>query len=189
MRQLVYYIASSVDGYIAGPGGEVDAFPVEGDHMEVVLGEFADALPSHIAGALGIKPDLALFDTVVMGWNTYQVGGAVGILSPYSHLRQFVFSRSARERVDGVEITSENPLAVIRRLKAESTGSSIWLCGGGELAAALVDEIDRVVVKVNPVVLGTGVPLFAGAQSSPMTLRLESSRHFHSGVVINEYYR
>jgi dihydrofolate reductase len=189
MRELIYYIAASIDGYIAGPNGEVDAFPIEGDHMNVVLGDYADALPSHVAAALAIEQDLTLFDTVLMGWNTYRVGESVGILSPYAHLRQFVFSRSERERVDGVEITAENPRAVAQRLKAETTGSSIWLCGGGELAGTLVDEIDRVIVKVNPVLLGAGIPLFAGAAFAPETLRLERSRVFESGVVINEYVR
>ena len=194
MRELVYYVAASIDGYIAGPGGETDAFPIEGDHMEVVFGEFADALPSHVAGALGIAQDRSVFDTVLMGWNTYQVGGSVGILSPYPHLKQFVFSRSEREPVDGVEITAEDPRSVAARLKAEPTGGSIWLCGGGELAGTLIDEIDRFVVKVNPVLLGSGIPLFGraglgGAAFTPEALRLERSRSFDSGVVINEYRR
>jgi len=189
MRELVYYVAASADGFIAGPSGETGAFPVEGDHMEVVLGEFADALPSHVAGALGIEQDRSLFDTVLMGWNTYQVGGSAGILSPYAHLRQYVFSRSSRDAVDGVEITAEDPRAVARRLKTETTGSAIWLCGGGELAAALSDEIDRIIVKVNPVLLGAGIPLFRGAAFAPEILHLQRSRAFASGVVINEYRR
>jgi dihydrofolate reductase len=39
------------------------------------------------------------------------------------------------------------------------------LCGGARLAGALYDEIDELVLKVNPVVLGTGTPLFRGATS------------------------
>lgn len=45
MRELVYYVAVSLDGYIAGPEGEFDAFLDEGDHMAVLLEEFADAIP------------------------------------------------------------------------------------------------------------------------------------------------
>lgn len=192
MRELVYYVATSLDGFIAGPGGEVDAFPVEGDHMSVVLGEFADALPGHVASALGVEQPLRVFDTVLMGWNTYQVGGALGITSPYPHLRQFVFSHRSREPVDGVVITDEDPRAVARSLKAEPDGSAIWLCGGGELAGALLDEIDRLVLKVNPVVLGAGIPVFgagAGGTIAPLPFVLERSRPFDSGVIVNEYRR
>ena len=193
MRELVYYVAASIDGFIAGLNGETDAFPIEGDHMPVLLGEFADAVPSHIAGPLGIEQTGAVFDTVLMGWNTYQVAASVGIASPYAHLRQYVLSRSEHEKTDAVVITDEDPVAVVQRLKTESAGSSIWLCGGGELASALIGEIDRLVMKVNPVLLGAGIPLF-GAQSgsgAPVvtSFGLERSRSFDSGVVVNEYRR
>jgi dihydrofolate reductase len=189
VRELVYYVATSLDGFIAGPGGETDAFPVEGDHMAVLSTRFADAVPTHVASALGIEPDGAVFDTVLMGWATYSVAADVGIASPYAHLRQFVFSRSPRPEADGVTITAEDPAAVARRLKAERADAAVWLCGGGSLAAALVDEIDRLVLKVNPVVLGTGIPLFGSAAFDPRGFALEASTRFESGVLLNEYRR
>ena len=70
MRELVYYVAVSLDGYIAGPGGECDAFLAQGDHAPVVFEEYADALPGQAHAALGITPPRTRFDTVVMGWNT-----------------------------------------------------------------------------------------------------------------------
>jgi len=189
MRDLVYYVAASIDGFIAGPNGETDAFPIEGDHMAVLLGEFADAVPSHVAGPLGIEQTGDVFDTVLMGWNTYQVAASVGIASPYAHLRQYVFSRSARGATDAVTITAEDPRLVVQRLKAEPTCSAIWLCGGGELASALVDEIDRLVIKVNPMLLGAGIPLFGPAAPAVTSFDLVRSRAFGSGVVVNEYRR
>ncbi|MFV0434827.1 MAG: hypothetical protein ACK5LO_12695 [Leucobacter sp.] len=51
MRELVYYVAVSIDGYIAAPDGSYDAFPIEGDHMTAYLNEFADALPAHVGQA------------------------------------------------------------------------------------------------------------------------------------------
>jgi dihydrofolate reductase len=75
----------------------------------------------------------------------------------------------------------------VRSLKAEP-GSGIWLCGGGRLAAALADEVDRLVLKVNPVVLGSGTPLFDGRVPGH-SFRLEQSTPFDSGVVVNEYVR
>jgi len=189
MRDLVYYVAASIDGFIAGPNGETDAFPIEGDHMTVLLGEFADAVPSHVAGPLGIEQTGDVFDTVLMGWNTYQVAASVGIASPYAHLRQYVFSRSERDETDAVTITAEDPRLVVQRLKAEPTGSAIWLCGGGELASGLIGEIDRLVIKVNPVLLGAGIPLFGTAAPAEASFDLVRSRSFESGVVVNEYRR
>jgi len=189
MRELVYYVATSLDGYIAGPGGETDAFPIEGEHMAVLSTRFADAVPSHVASALGIEPTGAVFDTVLMGWATYSVAADVGIVSPYAHLRQFVFSRSPRPAVDGVTITAEDPVDVARRLTAEPGNAAVWLCGGGSLAAALVDEIDRLILKVNPVVFGDGIPLFGGRAVDPRAFALVESTPFRSGVVVNEYTR
>jgi dihydrofolate reductase len=189
MRELVYYVATSLDGFIAGPGGETDAFPIEGDHMAVLSTRFADAIPSHVAAAVGIEPTGTVFDTVLMGWATYSVAADAGIASPYAHLRQFVFSRSPRASVDGVAITAEDPAAVARRLKAEPGPLSLWLCGGGSLASALVDEIDRLVLKVNPIVFGGGIPLFGGRAVDPRALTLVESTPFASGVVVNEYRR
>ena len=188
-RELVYYIAVSLDGYIAGPDGETDAFPIEGDHMQAILADYADAVPSHVAAALGIEPTLTTFDTVLMGWNTYNVAASVGITSPYAHLKQVVFSRTVRDDADGVTITSEDPRAVVARLKAEPGTGALWLCGGGELASTLLDDIDRLVLKVNPLVFGSGIGLFGGTTVDPRAFELEKSTPYKSGVIKNEYRR
>lgn len=46
MRELVYYAAVSLDGYIAAPDHTIDAFPVTGDHMDTILRDYTDALPA-----------------------------------------------------------------------------------------------------------------------------------------------
>lgn len=79
MRELVYYVAVSIDGYIAAPDGSYDAFPVEGDHMAVYLSDFADALPAHVLAALGMQPPGHRFDTVIQGRASYDVARAAGI--------------------------------------------------------------------------------------------------------------
>jgi dihydrofolate reductase len=88
---------------------------------------------------------------------------AHGVNDPYPHLRQYVFSRAhdAEDAPAHITVTAENPVAVVQRLKTETSGSGIWLCGGGRLASTLIDHIDRLVLKVNPIVLGSGIPLFA----------------------------
>lgn len=184
MRELVYYAAVTLDGFIAGPGGEFDAFPAVGDHMDVINERFADTVPTDYAELLGLRQTRSVFDTVLMGWNTYAVGGA----SPYRHLRQFVFSRTRTATGENLEVTGEDPLEVARRLKGES-GASIWLCGGGRLAGALAPEIDRLVLKRYPILFGDGIPLFTGGSYDPAAFAHESTRTFESGVVLSEYSR
>ena len=74
MRELVYYVAVSLDGYIAGPDHQFDAFLIEGDHMEGINEEFAVTIPTDIAARLGIDQSGGRFDTVLMGANTHAVG-------------------------------------------------------------------------------------------------------------------
>lgn len=187
MRELTYFIATSLDGRIAAADGSPDAFPVEGDHMAAIVGEWSDTLPTHVHAALGTTPDGSRFDTVVMGWRTYTPALELGIDRPYEHLREIVASRQDRTVAEGVELTSD-PVATVRALKRES-GGGIWLAGGGELAGALSSEIDRLVLKVNPFVYGDGRPLFGPIDGTPVRFELEASRRFASGVLIDEYRR
>lgn len=185
MRELVYFAAVTLDGFIAGPHGEFDAFLVEGDHMDGINYRYADTLPTVAADALGVEQRREVFDTVLMGWNTYQVGG---LPSPYRHLRQIVFSRTHTAEAENLEVTAEDPVAVVRRLKQEE-GAAIWLCGGGALAATLADEIDRLVLKRQPLLFGAGIPLFGERPYRPERFHAETTTAYESGVVVTEYAR
>jgi dihydrofolate reductase len=158
VRALTYFVAVSLDGFIAAPDHTFDAFPQQGDHIDWIFREWADTLPTVGQEMVGIEPDNSRFDTVLMGWNTYAAGFPHGVTDPYQHLRQYVFSRT-HDKADGdIVVTDRDPVAVVRELKAEPAGSGIWLCGGGRLASSLVHEIDRLVLKVNPLLLGSGIP-------------------------------
>jgi dihydrofolate reductase len=126
-----------------------------------------------------------------MGWNTFATGLPHGLDNPYPHLRQYVFSRhhTAAEVGPGVALTDQDPVQLVRTLKNADSDRAIWLCGGGVLAAALRDEIDRLILKVNPIVLGAGLPLFAGDVSVRDRFELEFVRPFTSGVIMAGYRR
>ncbi|MFC9515432.1 dihydrofolate reductase family protein [Nocardiaceae bacterium NPDC056970] len=186
MRELVYYVAVSLDGYIAGPDGQFDAFDLEGDHM-ADLARFPDALPTDGAAHLGIAQPCTGFDTVVMGWNTYAVG-LPAMPSPYRHLRQIVFSRNNSAEAESLVVTDADPVELVRDLKRQP-GADIWLCGGGTLATLLVDEIDRLIVKRHPLLFGAGVPLFAPGAYRPAAFDVVDTRSFRSGVAVTEYAR
>lgn len=189
MRKLTYYVAVSLDGFIAAPDGRCDFFLVEGDHMAELTARRPETVPTTWREAAGLAgAENKKFDTVVMGRTTYEAGVADGNPSPYSHMRQYVFSRTLAEAADpAVRVVSTDPLEKIRALKRQA-GKDIWLCGGGSLAAALQPEIDELVLKINPVAVGSGVPLFHGG-FQPVRYRLRDSGVFDSGVMTVTYAR
>lgn len=190
MRELTYYVAVSLDGYIAGPSDEFDTFLVSGDHMESIWARYRGTAPTQLAEAAGLSVADGPFDTVLMGRNTYAVG-LPHLPNPYQHLRQIVFTSKPSQRPEGsdaLEFTTADPTAVVRALKQEN-GRGIWLCGGGTLAASLSGEIDRLALKINPVVLGAGVSLFESADYSPIAWRPTRTEAFESGVIFAEYVR
>lgn len=161
MRAITYYIAVSIDGFIADPGGSFATFPAVGPHLDHIAAEYPETLPTAARPHFGITDAPSRhFDTVVMGRGTYQPALDAGIASPYAHLRQFVVSSSV-PAIDhpAVTLVRSDPLGLVRRLKAED-GQGIWLAGGGDLAGQLLPEIDRLVVKSYPLVLGAGIPMF-----------------------------
>ena len=187
MRDLVYYVACTVDGFIAREDGTFDSFLSEGEHFDYLFSEFPETAPTHLRDVLKVRGDCRRFDTVLMGRRTYDVGRLEGITSPYTHLRQYVFSRSMPGSPDpDIQLVSSNDaLTVVQELKQED-GLGIWLCGGAELASELFPEIDEVILKVNPIVLGAGIPLFAKG-TQPANLGLLESKVFDNGFIINRY--
>lgn len=181
MRKLVYFIATTADGSIAGPRGESDFFPMVGDHIAAQVEELPETLPRHVRDMLGVPTRQARFDTVLMGRATYEPALAVGITDPYAPLETIVFSRTLPARRDGgLTVTGEDPVHVVRELKARE-GRDIWLCGGGKLASVLLEQIDEVVLKVNPVLAPGGLRAF-DESAAPHALVLRERRAFESGV-------
>ena len=166
MRRLVYFVAVTLDGFIAGPdGGDPtgsDFVPVTPDLVEHLVSTWPETLPGPAREAMGLSGPGTHFDTVVEGRGSYDIGLAAGLLDAYPHLRHLVVSTSLADRDDlPVEVVSADPVERVRQLKAED-GLDIWLVGGGTLAHALLPEIDRLVLKVNPSVIGDGKRLFEG---------------------------
>ncbi|HZN10450.1 MAG TPA: dihydrofolate reductase family protein [Blastocatellia bacterium] len=186
MRELKYYVACTVDGFIAREDGSFDCFLAEGEHFADLLRLFPETIPGHLREALGVTAGNQLFDAVLMGRKTYEVGLKVGVTSPYPTMKQYLFSRSMTGSPDeNVELVSGDAAARVRELKQEA-GKDIWLCGGGELAATLFPEIDEIILKVNPVLIGSGIPLFAGAVK-PTELELTDSKVYRNGFMLARY--
>lgn len=186
MRKLIYFIACTADGFIAREDGSIDFFPMAGEHLPFIVREYPETIPGHLRQHFCVRGENRHFNSVVMGRHTYEVGSTVGITDPYPHLEQFIISSTmAKSPHPGVQLVKRDPVGLVRTLKQES-GLDIWLCGGASLAGALYDEIDELVLKVNPVVLGTGTPLFRGAQG-PTRLELTNHQTFTGGVAVHHY--
>ncbi|NEW39176.1 dihydrofolate reductase [Nocardia cyriacigeorgica] len=191
MRKLTYYVASTIDGFIATEEGSVDFFPVGGDHGPAITAQYPETLPTKVREALGIDKRNANFDTVLMGRKTHDFGVRTGTSSPYAHLRQFVVSSTLPESPDpAVELIAADPLAKVRELKRDK-GLGIWLCGGGELAQVLLPEIDQIFLKLYPIVLGRGRSLFGDGPKlpEPTRFRVITSQIFEDGVAFVKYGR
>jgi len=168
MRTLRYSVASSLDGYIAGPDGEFDWIPVD---PEI---DFA----AMYAGFCGL----------VMGRKSYEVFLATGG-SPGPALPTYVYSRSLPEgKRDGVTF-ARDAVPHVRALKESGSGKPLWLWGGGTLcqelaAAGLLDGID---VAVIPIVLGKGLPMIA-TPGPQLPLKLKAHRLYaKTGTLFLEY--
>ncbi|MFD0425662.1 dihydrofolate reductase family protein [Streptomyces parvus] len=195
MRKLVYYIAATLDGFIAGPDGAdptgPDGFwPVPGDYVRHLAAEYPETLPAPAREALSITAEGTHFDTVLEGRKSYEIGLDAGITDAYPHLRHLVFSTTLVESPDpAVELVGGDPVAKVRELKQED-GKDIWLIGGGTLAGALYGEIDQLIVKLGPLTTGTGIPLFGrSAAFDPRIWNLTDHTVLDSGAVFLTYTR
>ncbi len=184
MRKLIYYVALTLDGFIADEDGSPDGFPFSDEYAAELFASFPETFPGPFRTDEGTRADNKWFDAVLMGRKTYEVGLRVGVTSPYPTLDQYVFSRTMKESPDQqVELVSENAVDVVAALKSE-TGKAIWLCGGADFATTLfsADLIDELMVKLNTVLFVSGIPLFRRSIEHT-SLELTDSTIFSTGHV------
>ena len=171
MRKLKYHVATTLDGFIAHQDHTIDGFVAEGEHV-------TDYLES-------LRND---YDIVLMGRRTYEFGFQFGVTNPYPWMKQYVLSRTMEASPDpNVELVSQDMIAFVRELKV-GTGRDIYLCGGAHLAGTLIVEglVDEIILKLNPVVFGSGIPLFSKVIKQT-DLELTDSKVYGNGVVLLRY--
>ena len=83
MRKLIYYVASTIDGFIAHKDGTWGGFLTEGEHFADLFASFPETVPNHLRDALGVHGENKRFDVVLMGRGTYEVGLKMGVTNPY----------------------------------------------------------------------------------------------------------
>ena len=176
-RKIIVYIATSADGYIARPDGDV---------------EWLNRRPRTVD--YGMRAFYTTIDTILWGRKTYdwalgyhkERDSKDGIFD--ANVANYVFSRNPAERATlGVEFVSEPVKAFAQRLRT-TPGKHIWIMGGGELIASFLDvgEIDEFDIHVIPTFIGDGIPLVA-PRHRDLPLRLRSARKYPDGVVRLRY--
>lgn len=188
MRSLTYFVASTLDGFVAGPDGADPTgpggfWPIPEDYLHHLVATYPETLPGPARAALGITAEGRHFDAVVEGRGSYQVGLDAGVTDAFPHLQHVVFSTTLGNSPDpAVEVVPTDPVARVRELKSVD-GKGIWLIGGGTLAGSLYAEIDRLVIKQAPITIGAGIPLFgAAATFEPTAWQLTDRVNLDSGA-------
>ncbi|GHG68517.1 dihydrofolate reductase family protein [Comamonas sp. JC664] len=175
MRKLKYHVATSVDGFIAHEDDTYGAF------MQKRLIEDSEHVMDFVAS-------LATYTTALMGRRTYEVGLKEGVTDPYAKMDTYVFSRTMKASPNPrVKLVSDDATGEVRRLKAQE-GGDIYLSGGGAFAGLLFAEglIDELLLKVNPLILGAGIPLVSSLRTV-VDLELKSTKVYSNGVLLLRY--
>lgn len=165
-RNVILYIAMSLDGYIAHTNGDVSWLCGE-DENSPETGNYAQFIEN--------------IDTVILGYTTYHQ--IITELSPthwvYSTMKSYVLTHKKEKSTDEIIFTNQNIKDLILQLKAEQ-GKDIWICGGANIANQLIklNLIDRYHIAVIPTILGSGIRLFASDYAG-IKLNLVSTENYN----------
>jgi dihydrofolate reductase len=168
MRRVRYRVAASLDGYIAGPNGEIDWIVQDPDV------DFASLFSG--------------FDTALLGRRTYELTLQPGAPPWPPGWRIYVFSRTLNAAEHpAVTVVSSDIDRTVADLRAQP-GRDIWLFGGGNLFGSLLGAgvVDQIEIAVMPVVLGGGIP-FVSIGTPRSRLALTRAASSPAGIVNLQY--
>ncbi|HEY4178717.1 MAG TPA: dihydrofolate reductase family protein [Kofleriaceae bacterium] len=180
MRNLISLAHISLDGFMAGPNGEMNFLT------------FDKELQDHV------YPLMASVDTAVYGRITYQMmdsywPGEVDAKDDharnharwYRDVAKIVASRTLTESKPNVRVFGNDIVDAVRAEK-EKAGGDIMIFASPTLTHALADLVDEYRITIHPVIIGGTLPLFAH-KGQRAKLELRSSKTFGSGVIAARY--
>lgn len=177
--RTIYYTATSLDGFIAGPN----------DSLEWLfqLGEAGDSYQEFITNVGALAMGSTTYEWVVDHMANAQT--AEERVWPYSQ-PTWVFTSRTLTPVPGADIrfARGDVRPVHREMAAAAEGKDIWLVGGGELVGQFHDHglLDEIIVQISAVTLGAGAPLLPRAIVTP-PLRILSTRRLGESFVEIHY--
>ena len=185
MRKLKLQVQMSVDGYIAGPHGE----------MDWMLWDWDDKLKNYVAGITEPVDTIILGRKLAEGFIPHWASAAAGPDNPelvfakkMNDSAKVVFTKTLRESMwSGTTLAKGDLTQEVNTLKKMAGKDIIVYCGStfvsGLIAAHLIDEFH---LFVNPSVLGNGMPIFKDLKDR-QNLTLVKSERFDCGIVVLFY--
>jgi dihydrofolate reductase len=183
MRKIIYWVHTSIDGFVDGPNGEFD-WPVMGPELSA----YSEGLDRRVDTLLFGRP---VWQMMVGFWPNAEAMSDdphVASFAPFWRATpKIVFSRSYAGDEWTERVISGDLHAEVTALKSQP-GADLLLTGGANLAAALTEVglIDEYHIAVHPVVLGGGRKLFAEPKQRH-NLRAVQSRLIDGQVVVTSY--
>lgn len=167
MSKVRVFIASSLDGFIAGPNDELDWLPSVNSEVEDTFTPFMSGI-----GAL------------LMGRRTYDVARGFDGPWPYGDTPVLVATKQMLGGAPSSVSSVSGEVSTLVMLAKEAAGERDVYVDGGTLIRSVLDEglVDEMTVTLVPIVLGMGIPLFAGCFRRH-ALELVSSRPIGGGLV------
>ncbi len=171
MSDVIYMFAMSLDGFIARKDGTVDWLDDYPADAEFDFAAFEDSVTG-----------------IVMGRNTYDVVRRHEAW-PYSRWPTLVATRRPiPDLPEKTQALPGNPPSLLHRLRDMGAKGRIWILGGGDLACQFMDAglLDVIEIGTIPVILGSGIPAFGGAQPDRW-LDLEFVKALNNGAIHSRY--
>jgi dihydrofolate reductase len=185
MREIAYFVHTSLDGCVEGPDGEFD-WPVMGPELSGYSRELTARYGEFAYGR-------RVWDMMSGFWPTAESISDdphdVAFAPVWRETPKIVFSRTLEKAGWNTRVVGGDLREAVTALKAEQ-GKDVLLMGGAELAAELTARglIDEYLVCVHPVVLGGGKRPFAEG-TARLGLDLVESRTFDGRVVLLRFRR
>ena len=185
MRKLKLQVQISIDGYVAGPKGE----------MDWMVWDWDDALKNYVDTLTQLMDTILLGRKMADGFISHWANVAKDPNHPeydagkkFAETPKVIFSKTLLEPAwENTDIASGNLAVEINRLKRQN-GKDMIVYGGASFVSALIMEglIDEYHLFINPVVLGNGMMIFRDI-SHKQNLRLANSIPFECGIVLLRY--
>lgn len=183
MRKLKLQMQQSLDGFVAGPQGQLDW--MTGSWDEALLARVNDLTDSSDLILLGRKmtPDFVNYWEHVV--NTQPDSPEFPFAQKMVGMQKVVFSKTVGTMAGkNLRVEQGDLVAAVQELKNQP-GKDILVYGGAGFVSSLIlnNLIDEYHLFVNPVALGEGLSIFSGRKS----FRLQDSTVYGNGVVVNTY--